>query len=174
MWRLLLTPVVLLLVLAGCSQSGDPGAPGAKAADILITNARVYTANSEQPWAQALAIRGSEIVYVGDHAGAAAYVGRGCEQLDLRGGLVLPLNRGEGLTLEQAIENYERAAEQQLGWDGILGSFEPGKRADLVVLDRHLLNLDAAELRSARPLLTMVDGRVVSELRWRRESGNPE
>lgn len=170
MRHLLFTAAVFLSILVGCGNPGDPGSTGVNAADILLTNARVYTANSEQPWAQAVAIRGNKIVYVGDHAGAAAYVGRGSEQLDLGGRLVLPLNRGEGLTLQQVIEAYTMAAAREPGWDDILGSFEAGKRADLVVVDRNLFDMEPADIHKTRALLTMVDGRVVSEARWRRES----
>jgi predicted amidohydrolase YtcJ len=166
---LLYTPVLFLLLLPGCGKSGGPESTGANTADFLMTNARVYTANKEQPWAQALAIRGEEVVYVGDHRGAAAYLGRGCEQLDMGGGVVLPLNRSEGLTLSQAIAAYTALAPQQADWDEVLGSFETGKRADLVVLDRNLVDMDASEMQDARVLLTMVGGRVVSEARWRRE-----
>jgi len=42
-----------------------------------------------------------------------------------------------------------------------LGSLEPGKRADLLVLDRNYLEVPAAEIRQIRPLATMVDGRWV-------------
>ena len=42
-------------------------------ADFVLTNGRVYTVNEAQPWAEALAIRGNTIVYVGDDVGAAAF-----------------------------------------------------------------------------------------------------
>jgi predicted amidohydrolase YtcJ len=42
-----------------------------------------------------------------------------------------------------------------------LGSLEPGKLADLVVLDRDYLTVPADDIRNIRPMLTMVGGRVV-------------
>ena len=42
-----------------------------------------------------------------------------------------------------------------------IGSLEPNKLADLVVLDRDYLTIPADDIRNIRPLLTMVGGRVV-------------
>jgi predicted amidohydrolase YtcJ len=42
-----------------------------------------------------------------------------------------------------------------------LGSLEPGKLADFVVLDRDYLGCPAGEIRSIRPVLTVVGGREV-------------
>lgn len=69
----------------------------------------------------------------------------------------------EGLTLEQAIRAYTIDAAYQLGWDSIIGSLEVGKRADLVVLDQNLFEIDPAEIHNTTALLSMVNGRVVHE-----------
>ncbi|MDH3303634.1 MAG: amidohydrolase [Gammaproteobacteria bacterium] len=61
-----------------------------EAADFVFTNAAVYTANEEQPWAEAVAIKGDEIVYVGNAAGAEALVGASTIRSDVRGQLLLP------------------------------------------------------------------------------------
>jgi len=42
-----------------------------------------------------------------------------------------------------------------------LGSIQPGKLADLVVLDRDYLTVPADQIRSIKPLMTMVGGRIV-------------
>jgi predicted amidohydrolase YtcJ len=42
-----------------------------------------------------------------------------------------------------------------------LGSIQPGRLADLVVLDRDYLTVPADEIKDIRPVLTMVGGRVV-------------
>ena len=75
----------MTLLAAGCA------APEVQpAADYVLTDGRVYTVDDDQPWAEAVAVRGDAIVYVGDDAGAAAFVGEATEQIDLMGRLTLP------------------------------------------------------------------------------------
>lgn len=62
----------------------------ATAADYVFTNGKIYTVNSEQPWAEAVAVDGNEIVYVGDNAGAAEFVDADTSEIDLQEQLVLP------------------------------------------------------------------------------------
>lgn len=59
-------------------------------ADIIVTNARVYTVNAKQPWAEALAVHGDKIVAVGDKAAIEHYRGKETKVIDARGSLVLP------------------------------------------------------------------------------------
>jgi len=61
-------------------------------ADIILANARIYTVNDAQPWANAVAMRGAEIVYVGsgDSDELGALVGPTTETFDLGGRLVIP------------------------------------------------------------------------------------
>ena len=42
-----------------------------------------------------------------------------------------------------------------------IGSIEPGKLADLVVLDRDYFTVPEAQIKQVRSLMTMVGGRVV-------------
>jgi predicted amidohydrolase YtcJ len=44
-----------------------------------------------------------------------------------------------------------------------LGSIQPGKLADLVVLDRDYLTIPPDQIKDITPVLTMVGGRVVYE-----------
>ena len=68
-----------------CSPQG-----GTMAADYVFTNGKVYTVSSDQAWAEAVAVADNEIVYVGDAAGAEAFVGDATERIDLDGKMVLP------------------------------------------------------------------------------------
>ena len=42
-----------------------------------------------------------------------------------------------------------------------LGSIQPGKLADLVVLDRDYLTIPADQIKDIKPVMTMVGGRIV-------------
>jgi hypothetical protein len=44
-----------------------------------------------------------------------------------------------------------------------LGSIQPGKLADMVVLDRDYLTIPADQIKDIRPVMTVVGGRVVYE-----------
>jgi hypothetical protein len=67
----------------------------------------------------------------------------------------------EKITVEEALKSYTvRAAYAEFS-EKEKGSLEPGKLADLVVLDRNLLQIHPDEILKARVLLTMVDGRVI-------------
>jgi hypothetical protein len=77
--------------------------------------------------------------------------------LDLAGNRVLD----ETLTREEALIAHTRANAYLFFQEENLGSLEPGKLADLVVLDRDYMSVPAAEIKAIRPTLTMVGGRVV-------------
>jgi hypothetical protein len=97
--------------------------------------------------------------------GANPYVGMqiGHNKQDIEGGAqaILTPPRSERLSLDSLIVGYTRNAAFQLGrWDQ-LGSIEVGKRADLVVLDRNLFEIDRYDIHQARPVAVVMDGRLV-------------
>jgi len=61
-----------------------------EAADVVVTQARIYTVNSKQTWAEALAVRGEKIVAVGTDQEIAPYRGTSTKVIDAGGRLVLP------------------------------------------------------------------------------------
>ncbi len=65
-----------------------------------------------------------------------------------------PPARHQDLTLNGAYASFE---------EGIKGSLEPGKLADLVVLDGTILSTPPEALLSLSPALTMIGGEVVFE-----------
>ena len=79
---------LIAIMVAGCGPAEQP--PAVEAADYVYTNGKVYTADDANPWAEAVAVLGSDIVYVGDSAGAEAYVGDGTTVNDLAGKVLLP------------------------------------------------------------------------------------
>jgi len=52
-------------------------------ADLVVTNARIYTSDMNRPVAEALAVRGGRIAFVGSTRGALALAGPRTERLDL-------------------------------------------------------------------------------------------
>lgn len=60
------------------------------AADLIVTNGRIYTMEPAQPWAEAVAISGKTISFVGDAAGAEAFAGPHTRRIDLNQRLALP------------------------------------------------------------------------------------
>ncbi len=59
-------------------------------ADTVIVNARIYTVNDSQPWAEAVAIRGDKVLAVGRVQEIAHYRGTSTKVIDAKGKLVLP------------------------------------------------------------------------------------
>lgn len=78
--------IVAALALTACADES----PQQRGADVVFTNAKVYTVNEAQPWAEAVAIKGDEIIYVGDAAGVEDLVGPDTTFHDAQGRLVLP------------------------------------------------------------------------------------
>jgi predicted amidohydrolase YtcJ len=59
-------------------------------ADLLIVNARVYTLDEANPWAEAVALLGNRIVFVGATAVAQQWRGPKTRLIDAQGGALLP------------------------------------------------------------------------------------
>jgi predicted amidohydrolase YtcJ len=81
------TLVPLLLLLATGLWAQDQGRP---AADLIITNAKVYTVDKSQPRAEAVAVLGERIVAVGSASAVDAWRGAATRVIDAGGKLVLP------------------------------------------------------------------------------------
>ena len=79
----------LLLFLCGISFAAAQGLI-VEPAEIIVVHGRVYTENSQQPWAQAVAIRNGKIVAVGDDPVVERMRGMGTKVINAGGKLVLP------------------------------------------------------------------------------------
>lgn len=78
---------------AAPSQSTGPDtSPGTGDvnADFVFRNGRVYTVAGPARWAQAVAVKGQTITFVGDEAGAMALAGPATRVIDLDGRLLMP------------------------------------------------------------------------------------
>lgn len=82
------TAVATATAAACAPKTTEPAAQ--PAADFVFRNGPVYTVSSEQPWAQAVAVTGSSITYVGDEGGLAGLVGPQTQVVDLNGKLLMP------------------------------------------------------------------------------------
>ncbi len=79
--------------LAACSTTGESPSPAPAEnadADVVFHRGRVYTLNETAPWAQAIAVTGNTITYVGDDDGAMALAGPDTRVVDLAGRLLMP------------------------------------------------------------------------------------
>jgi predicted amidohydrolase YtcJ len=59
-------------------------------ADSVLIHARIYTVNSEEPWAEAMAVREGKIIAVGSNKSISAYQGPSTKVIDAKGHMVLP------------------------------------------------------------------------------------
>jgi hypothetical protein len=61
-----------------------------KTSDFILKNGSIYTVDHERTWAEAIAIAGDQIVFVGSDQGAESFIGTDSEVIDLEGKMVLP------------------------------------------------------------------------------------
>lgn len=62
----------------------------ADTADLVITQGRILTMDSDRTRASAIAVKGNTIVFVGDDAAAAEFIGDGTQVIDAGGQIILP------------------------------------------------------------------------------------
>jgi predicted amidohydrolase YtcJ len=74
------------------------------------------------------------------------------------GGVLLPEQR---ISIAQAIEAFTIDAAYVNHQDDRTGSVEPGKLADLAVLDQNLLEIEPSAISDTKVLLTLFGGEVV-------------
>lgn len=157
-------------VLAGVSSSAMGAVP---TAEVVYQHGKVYTADQAGTVAQALAIAGGKIVYVGTNEGANALNGRNTTVIDLGGRTVMPgLVDGHmhpvaaGLDLLKCNLNYaslsvvqfrarlqacldERRAEGPDSWLEVVNWFRYGMGDESAGVDRKVLD----SLETGRPII---------------------
>lgn len=95
MRNLLRRAVFLILsgvACCGTQQAHSPASSSSKpqSADVIITNAKVYTGNPHQPWAEAVAINGERIIAVGTDAQLDRRRGPATRMINAQQHLLLP------------------------------------------------------------------------------------
>ncbi|HAF14100.1 MAG TPA: amidohydrolase [Blastocatellia bacterium] len=68
----------------------SPPAAKVPPADLVFNNGNIYTVNEARPKAEAVAIKGDRIVFVGSNREAQTYVGRDTRVIDLNGKTMVP------------------------------------------------------------------------------------
>ena len=74
------------------------------------------------------------------------------------------VNGDQQLTREEALRLFTRGNSWFLRMEDKIGTIEPGKLADLVVLDRDYFAVPDVQIKQIRSVLTVVDGRIVHDL----------
>ena len=75
----------LTLLTVGCQ-----GQRTAEMADLVLTNAYVYTVDDSRSVAEAVAVRGPEIIFVGSSTDALEFIGDDTVVRDMDGAMVMP------------------------------------------------------------------------------------
>jgi len=76
--------ILLAVVFLSCENQKQ------EKADFVIQGGPIYTVNKQMPTAEAVAVKGNKIVFVGSLAEAADWVGDGTETIDLKGKTLTP------------------------------------------------------------------------------------
>lgn len=75
----------------------------------------------------------------------------------------LPVNEGNTLSVGELLRAWTAGGAYDLEREDELGTLEPGKLADICVLDRDAFAVDPADARAIEVALTISDGRIVYE-----------
>jgi hypothetical protein len=86
----LMAMVLFALSLVGCATSSRTTPGSGEPATLAILNARVWTGNPRQPWAEAVATRGERLVAVGSTAEVEQLVGASTRVIDAKGQMLVP------------------------------------------------------------------------------------
>lgn len=81
---------IIILILSGCSVHHGFNRTGSRPADLVIVNAKIFTSNTRQPYADSIAIKGEHIAYVGSFEGVGDFVGPDTEIMDGKDRLITP------------------------------------------------------------------------------------
>ena len=76
------------ILIASCT-SGEGGGDQ-ESADLILSGVQIFTSNNQQPWAEAVAVKNGQFIYVGDSAGVVAYQSDSTRSVNLEGRLVIP------------------------------------------------------------------------------------
>src|SRR5882724_10161317 len=81
---------ILFLILTCLLFAFSPTSVRQETADLVFKNGNIYTVNELQPRAEAIAIKGDRIIFVGSNSDAQKYAGKNTRVVDLHGNTVVP------------------------------------------------------------------------------------
>ncbi|MEY3249047.1 MAG: hypothetical protein RL742_1090, partial [Bacteroidota bacterium] len=145
--RYCILPAVLLLLAAACTQNKP-----ADKATLILLNGTVWTADSLQPTAEAIAMRGERILFVGDNAGAQAFASDSTQIIHLHGAFVTPgfiEGHGHFSALGRALQNLNLMPTKS--WQEIVRL--------------------AGEKAAATPKGAWIEGRGWHQEKWNQDAG---
>ena len=141
----------------------------AQTADTVFTGGKVYTVDEEQPWVDAVAVKGNKIVFVGSTEDVKKHIGDETKVIDCAGKIVMPgfvschdhliasnwtssgvqiydaKNKADALAKIKAYAdaNPDLKVVQGIGWDkNMLEGLPVATDLDTVVADRPAIILD--------------------------------
>ena len=79
--------VIILALIVGCT--GEKSSVTLEA-DVVYTNAKIYTVNKDQPWADAIAIKDGRLIRVGSEEQMKVLIGASTKVVDLEGRFIMP------------------------------------------------------------------------------------
>ena len=114
--RLQRTAFAGALLLAGAAGAQQPAeAPGSGPADLIVTNAKVFTMDPQRPNAAAFAVRDGEFIAVGSEVEVQRFRGEKTRRIDARGRTLIPgLNDSHAHAVRGG-----RFYNLELRWDGV-------------------------------------------------------
>lgn len=80
----------LYLLAALCFTLACSKVPKQPQATLVLSNARIWTGNPAQPWAEALAVQGDSLIFVGSAEEAKKYLQANTQVIDAKGQMVTP------------------------------------------------------------------------------------
>jgi predicted amidohydrolase YtcJ len=111
--------------------------------------------------ARSLLDNGAVISGASDWPVSTANVFQGIYQAETRKGPEGVLDASQDMPREAMFYAYTRNSARAMNMLDTIGTVSPGKRADLILIDRDVLTVSPEEMRDAKVLWTMVGGKVV-------------